>query len=53
MSNAEFDMQQEIDTSVKYVGGLIVKKTEDVYAVVKVPVEKAAPIVWMIKLKEN
>lgn len=45
MSSAEFDMQQEIDTSVKYSGRLIVKKTEDVYEVVKVPVGKALPVV--------
>ena len=53
MSNTEFDMQQKIYTPVEYVGGQIVKKAEDVYEVVKVPVEKATPIVWMIKLKEN
>lgn len=53
MSNTEFDMQQKIYTPVEYVGGLIVKKAEDVYEVVKVPVEKASQIVWMIKLKEK
>ena len=53
MSDAEFDMQQKFDTPVEYGGGLIVKKTEDVWETVKVPVGKASPVVWMIKLKEK
>ena len=46
-------MQQEIDTSVKYSGKLIVKKAEYVYEVVEVLVWKASPIILMIILKEN
>ena len=53
MSDAEFDMQQKFDTPVEYGGGMIIKKTEDVYETVKVPVGKVSPVVWMIKLKEK